>query len=141
MIHCSHRFNLLLKLLLRNRHILQPLHRHHWPCLQHRLIRRPESSFPQNLRRSPEQILQIERPSRIPEKHQLLRCPTTVHFRLVPRRNSSHSRRRIAVGMTAVLDIRNPLLRKNRSIGLRMFDSSNVDRAGLLGSFAPAQEN
>jgi len=140
-IHCSHSFNLLLELLLRNRHILQPLHRHNRPCLQHRLVRCPESPFPQNLRRSPEQILQIKRPSRIPEKHQLLRCPSTVRFRLVPRRNRSHSRRRIAVGMTAVLDIRNPLLRKNRSVGLRMFDSSNVDGAGLLSRLAPAQED
>lgn len=37
---------------------LQPLHAHNQTVVQHRLVRRPDGAFPQQLRRGPHQLVQ-----------------------------------------------------------------------------------
>jgi len=50
--------------------------------------------------------------------------------------------RRVAIGMTSiVLDIGDPFVGKNLGLRLRMFDSSNVEVASILGTLVSAQKN
>ncbi|RDX73623.1 hypothetical protein CR513_46747, partial [Mucuna pruriens] len=59
-LNLTQNLHLHLELFFGHHNILQALHHYRGPFLQHRLIRSPHAPLPQHLRRSPQQILQIE---------------------------------------------------------------------------------
>jgi len=73
-----------------------------------------------------------DRATRIEELH-LCHCRLAT---AIPRHPNSD--RRVAIGKTnAVLDIGDPLVSKNLGLSLRMFGSSNVVGARILGTLVP----